>query len=569
VAEGDPAAEGRIIAELGVNPFVARLLVNRGITTPDSARLFIDAPLDSLLDPMTMTDMDKAVDRVIAARERKEKIVVYGDYDVDGVTATAILLRFFRAVGMETEYYIPLRAKEGYGLNIKALEQIAAAGARLVITVDTGINDLEAVANAAGMGLDVIVTDHHRPGDALPQAVAVLNPDRDDCPYECKSLSGAGVAFKLCMAVRRALGEKWMDKTKLPNLKRYLDMVAISAIADVTSLTGENRILALRGIEELDSTDKPGLDALKSVVMRDSGAVSARDIGFGIAPALNSAGRLGRADVGVELLLTEDKNKAFEIARFLEKENARRKDIQRAMLEEALAMAEKTVDPEKDRVVVLASDSWKSGVAGIVASQIVDRYHMPTALVCFENGMGKGSARSIPSFNITSGLGMVGDVLEKFGGHDMAAGFTVRRENFEAFKSRLLAIAEKEIRQDDLRPIARIDGEADVSCFDIATVRGMLALAPFGEGNPSPVFLARGVSFDEARYMGPEGQHVRLLSRGAAQAVGFNMARLFPTKEVSDTLYDIVFSPEINVWANIERVQLRLIDVRKSSGKRG
>lgn len=546
---------------LGLPPVVARLLANRGALDPESARLFLETPLESLEDPSLMADMDAAVDRVLSARRRKEKVVIYGDYDVDGITATATLIRFLRSIGVDTDFYIPERAKEGYGMNAAALDSIASDGAGLLITVDNGISDLEAVDHARSIGLDVLITDHHQPGAEIPSALAVLNPNRKDCQYPCKTLSGAGIAFKLCQAVRSALRHNGEKKENLPNLKRYLDMIAVSAIADLTPLTGENRTLARVGLREIAATDKTGLAALVMVTLSSQTRITARDVGYGLAPALNAAGRLGRADIGVELLLTNDRDRAWEIARFLESENKRRREIQDRMFAEALEMVKQKTDFEKDRAIALGSDKWHPGVAGIVASKIVNLYHLPTALVCFENGLGKGSARSIPAFNITDRLGRISDTLEKYGGHELAAGFSVKSENFEDFRDAFLSVAEKEIREEDLSPSIKIDMEVDPAIFTMDSVLSISALEPFGMGNPSPVFLSRDVRFADLKFIGREERHVRFSVNGRIPVVGFNMAD--KVKEAAgEQRLDIAYTPEISTWGGMEKIQLRLLDAR-------
>ncbi|MGK7346385.1 MAG: single-stranded-DNA-specific exonuclease RecJ [Candidatus Nitrospinota bacterium M3_3B_026] len=559
-----PCEADALAGALGVPPVVARLLAVRGMEDPDSARAYMEAPLSSMEDPLRMADMDRAVERIVRARARREKIVVYADYDVDGITAAAALIRFFRETGFTAGYYIPERLSEGYGLNTPAVERIAGEGAGLVITVDSGISGHAAVERANALGLDVIVTDHHQPGMRLPPAYAVLNPRRKDCPYPFKTLAGAGVAMKLLMALRSRLHEEGMGKAELPNLRKYLDLIALGTIADMVPLTGENRVMARHGLAQLSTTDKPGLAALARIALRGGGPVTARDAAFSLAPVLNAAGRLGRADTALNLLTTEDEGEARKLAAFLEGENLKRREAQREMFEQAVRMAEKTVDFARERIIVVGDEGWFSGVAGIVASKLVNRYHMPAAVVCFKDGVGTGSARSIHPFNITEGLGRASGALERYGGHRLAAGFTVRREKFAELKEALAAAAGDDLSPEDLVPEVEIDLAAEPSDFDMETVEALSALEPFGEGAPAPVFLSRGVAVKELRRMGREGASVRLSLDGGVEAVGFGMAELFAGARGPQERFDIVYTPEINAWGSSRRPRLRLIDARGS-----
>ncbi len=561
IAEGSREVERTLQTSLKLSPVIARLLLNRGARDVETASQFLDTPLKTLEDPLKMADMGKAVGRIIQAFEKNEKVVVFGDYDVDGVTSTALLLRFFGGLGMSVGYRIPERAREGYGLSVSAVNDIASEGAHLIITVDNGIMAFDAIDRACKLGLDVIVTDHHLPGATLPSAYAVLDPNRKDCDYPCKELAGVGIAFKLCMAIRGELHRRGMDKDRLPNLKRLLDIVAVGSIADMSKLTGENRTLVRHGLFEIEDTSKVGLKALKAVSSVNSGAVTARDIGFGLAPRLNAAGRLGKADVGVELLKTKDKKRAEEIAGFLDKENSRRKDIQLKMFCEAEDLTLAEIDTEKDMAIALGSDNWNAGIAGIVASKILERWRRPVALVCFDGDEGRGSARSIPGFNLADALGLCADTLERFGGHELAAGFTVKREKFEDFKAKFISIANESIKHDDLQPTLLIDGVFDPNLFTLEIVAATSALEPFGQGFPHPVFASLGVVVSKIRTMGSDGKHVRLTLKGGAEAVGFSMAERFVGAS-DGAKYDIAYTPEINIWQNTERVQLRLIDIK-------
>ncbi len=561
MAEGDPAAEKKICDELGLSPVIARILVNRGVKNVESVNRFLNPSLARLENPFAMADMHIAVERVLTALDLKEKIVVCGDYDADGITSTALLVSFFKEIGIDAGYHIPERGSDGYGLSVKAVETLASHGAKLLITVDNGISAFEAADRAKSLGLDLLITDHHLPGVKLPQAVAVLNPNRVDCGYPFKGLAGVGVAFKLATAVRNGLYLRGVEKEKLPNLKKLLDVVAIGSIADAAKLSGENRIMTSFGIEELSKTQKSGLLAIKDVAGLNS-AATCRDIGFGIAPRLNAAGRLGRADICVELLLTDDKQRAREISLKLDEENNRRKKTQAEVFRLAMQMAENTFDSENDKALILGADGWNAGVIGIVASMMVEKFNVPVALVCFNGETGRGSARSIQAFDITGGLNATSDKLIRFGGHKMAAGFSVTLKNFDDFKKNLLTFANEKLSSKDIAPAIDIDLALSPVDLDMELIKKINSLAPFGTGFTVPVFASHKVGTKNFKIMGANGQHVKFTLENGAEAIGFNMAELLLEKGMLDGPLDIVYTPEINKWRGTERIQLRLIDAR-------
>ena len=564
---GDQAAQERITSILGLHPVISHLLVNRGVTTPEEARLHLEGSLDSLLDPFIMAGMREAVDRIVTAKERGEKIVIYGDYDADGVTATALMLIFLRQTGFDAGYYIPERLTEGYGLNTAALDSIKASGAGLVITVDNGVNALDAVAHASAMGLDVIVTDHHKPGDLLPCAVAVLNPNRRDCAYPCKGLAGVGVAFKLVTALRNELHKRGAPKEGLPVLRRLLDLVVVGSIGDCAPLMEENRLLARYGLIELSATERVGLSALRKKGGLNGGAVSAREVAFTLAPRLNAAGRLGKADAGLELLLTGDIREGERLATALDDENRRRQDLQADTLEDALYLVEESLDPANDRAIVVGSERWSPGVAGLVASKLVEKFGLPSVVVCFKGDYGKGSARSVPAFDITEALGKVAAGLVKFGGHKMAAGFTIRRGEFDAFRESLLAVVAQTLKPEDTRPKIMIDIETEPELINKDLLTRIKVLEPFGEGNPAPVFMSRDVSFASSTVVGKDRNHTRLALPDGTCVMGFHMAERLGAVDAIGGRFDIVYTAEISVWRDTERVQFNLLDFRTSESR--
>ncbi len=564
VHPGDPEAESRIAPTLDLHPVISRLLVNRGVTTPEDARIHLQGGLESLHDPFMMAGMREAVDRIVTARASGEKIVIYGDYDVDGVTATALMLSFLRQTGFDAGYYIPERLTEGYGLNTEALNSIKASGAGLVITVDNGVNAVDAVERAVALGLDVIVTDHHKPGPQLPPAIATLNPNRHDCPYPCKDLAGVGVAFKLVTALRSELHRRGSPKEGLPVLRRLLDLVAVGSIGDCSPLKGENRLLTRHGLTELSGASRIGLVALKEKCGVNGGRVTSREVAFSLVPRLNAAGRLGKADVGLELLLTGDIREGKRIAAALDEENKLRQDLQSRTLEEALLAVETSLDPSRDRAIVVGSESWSPGVAGLVASKLTERFGLPSSVVCFEGDFGKGSARSVPAFDITEALGKVTAGIVRFGGHKMAAGFTIRRSEYEAFRESLMDVASRTLTLADARPKLMIDIETEPALINKDLLTRIKALEPFGEGNPTPVFMSRGVSFSSTTVVGKDRNHTRLALPDGTCVMGFHMADRLGAADTRSGRFDIVYTAEISVWKETERVQLNLLDFRIS-----
>jgi single-stranded-DNA-specific exonuclease len=564
VHTGDPEAQSRIASLLNLHPVISRLLVNRGVTTPEDARLHLEGGLDALHDPFMMAGMREAVERIITARAGGEKIVIYGDYDVDGVTATALMLSFLRQTGFDAGHYIPERLTEGYGLNTAALDSIKASGAGLVITVDNGVNALDAVAHAGSLGLDVIVTDHHKPGDILPAAVAVLNPNRRDCPYPCKGLAGVGVAFKLATALRSELYKRGASKEGLPVLRRLLDLVAVGSIGDCAPLMGENRLMARHGLTELSATERVGFVALKEKCGVNGASVTSREVAFALVPRLNAAGRLGKADIGLELLLTSDIREGKQIAAELDEENKRRQELQSHTVDEAMRVVAARIDLSKDRAIVVGSERWSPGVAGLVASKLVEKFCLPSAVVCFEGDYGKGSARSVPAFDITDALGKVTAGLVRFGGHRAAAGFTIRRSEYEAFRESLMDVASQTLTLADARPKIMIDMETEPAFINKDLLTRIKALEPFGEGNPAPVFMSRGLSFASSTVVGKDRNHARLALPGGTCVMGFHMADRLGAADTRNRRYDIVYTAELSVWRETERVQFNLLDFRKS-----
>jgi single-stranded-DNA-specific exonuclease len=549
----------RLARVLGVSPVVAQVMVNRGISDEAEARRFLHGGPESLPDPNLMLGMAKAVERIVTAIGGGEKITVYGDYDVDGVTATALLHRVLARLGGAVDYYIPERLNEGYGLNAAALESLCRSGTKLVVTVDCGISAADEVAAFAGR-MDIIVTDHHQPPEALPPAHAVLNPKQNGCNYPEKNLAGVGVAFKLCQALwRRLAGDE-------EQLNELLDLVAVGTIADIVPLTGENRLLVKLGLARLVATGNIGLQAMMKVAGLTADKLDAGKVGFIIAPRLNAAGRLSHAAAGVELLITGDSARAAELAAELDAENSRRQAVEKELLattEELLA----GTDPAAQKVLVLAGEDWHPGVIGIVASRLLDRYYRPVVMISVRDGIGKGSCRSIPGFDIYNALGQCADLLIQFGGHQYAAGLTIEAANIDRLRDRLSAIAAATLTAEDYQPVLNIDTRVALSEIDAALLQQLACLAPHGTGNPSPVFVCEQLAVTGVRPIGQEGRHLKLRvrrERASGDVIGWDMGGL-AARLNGDATIDLAFVPEFNEWQGQRSIQLKAHDVRVRS----
>lgn len=544
---------------------LATLLANRGITSEESARDYIEADFTRLHDPFLMKGMRNAVDRVIHALEKKEAITVFCDYDVDGVTSAAFLTHFFRDLNCPVEAYLPERQSEGYGLNADAVRKIREGGTGLMITADCGITGVKEVALANEIGLDVIVTDHHQVGEeGLPPAIAVLNPHRADCDYPYRFLSGVGLAFKLAIAVRNGLHSAGWPRERLPNLKRHLDLFALGTIADVAPLTGENHILTLHGLEMLSVTAKPGLVALKESA-GIVGNVDARSVGFALGPRLNAAGRLGRADSGLHLLTSTNLKEAKALAKELELTNMERKEIQEETLAEAESLFRDEINLQKDRVIVLASEIFHPGVIGIAASRLVDKYNRPTVLIALEEGQGKGSGRSIQKFNLFRAFTDCGEHLVQFGGHAYAAGLTIKEDRIEAFRNSMNEVGHRYLSEEDLIPEVRVDVALGLEEIDRSFYSRMTLLEPFGAENPVPCFLSQAVKLQEVKLIGKDKNHIRFRVRqgkGQIEGVGFGLAELLESVDVTKELFDIAYELNLNTWNGREKLEIKLVDLR-------
>ncbi|HET7296015.1 MAG TPA: single-stranded-DNA-specific exonuclease RecJ, partial [Gemmatimonadales bacterium] len=534
------------------------ILVQRGLGAPEHAKAFLRPDLERLSDPLAWADMPKAVALVAAAVRDGTPILVHGDYDVDGQCAAALLTRVLSSVGARVHAFVPHRLRDGYDFGEAGLREAQRLGAGLIITCDCGITAVQAVAAARAAGLAVIVTDHHLPGDVLPPASAVLDPRRADCPSADKDLCGTGVAFKLAQALVPALGLS-------PHLPlHFLDVVALATVADVVPLTGENRILVRHGLKMLADSRWTGVRALVDAAGLTGRPIKSGHVGFILAPRLNAAGRIGDAREGLRLLLSDDPQEAAAIARDLETLNARRQALDQRILDEAVELAERVLQPD-DRALVLAADDWHPGVIGIVASRLVERYGRPTFLVAWEGETGRGSGRSIAEFDLHGALQRVGHHLEKYGGHTMAAGLTIRRERYEAFRVAFLAVARDLLRPDDLVPAQRVDLELPLGLVSEELEKLIRYLEPCGPGNPAPVFGVRHARAVGARRVG--ANHLRFTlddESGVLPAIAFQWADAVPDHWLADRL-DVAFRLERDEWQGRATLQARVASMAPSA----
>ncbi len=550
--------------KLGISPLTSQILINRDITDLEQARVFLSSSLSNLHSPFLMADMEKAVNRIIDAIMQKEKILIYGDYDVDGITGTSALMIFLEKIGGLVNYYLPQRLKEGYGLNCEAIEKIGSMGVKLIITVDCGISDLQEVSLANEKRMDVIITDHHEPPDLLPPACAIINPKRKDCAFPFKFLAGAGVVLNLIIALRKSLKERnfWGDKNP-PNLKKYLDLIALGTIADIVPLVNENRIFAHFGLQQLRETEKIGISALKEVSgLNGNKVIDAGMVGFRLAPRINAAGRMGNAEAGVKLFTSRNEMEAEKIARMLNKKNGERQRIEEEVVREAKKMVEEDPSLLEGKSLVLAGNNWHPGVIGIGASRLVDAYDRPVVLIALdkEKGEGKGSARSIPAFHLYDSLKKCASHLINFGGHKYAAGLSIREEKIDDFSRAFGDIAREMLSDGDLSPVIEIDAEIELEEISFKAVTEMEKLAPFGYGNPDPVLASREVEVKNSLVVG--NNHLKMKVRDnkiTYDVIGFNMADDLPP---AGSRVRIAFSPQFNEWRGARSIQLKLKDLK-------
>ncbi len=536
----------------GYAPLVAMVLAARGMETLEQANQYLDCQA-TLMDPFRMREMDLAAGRVGLALTRGEKIAVFGDYDVDGITATCLLTDFLRTHGGDCVPYIPGRLEEGYGLNPIAIRQLHSQGVKLIVTVDCGITAVEEAELCAQLGIDLVITDHHECKAHLPQAVAVVDPHRPDCTYPHKDLSGVGVAFKLASA---------LCGSQEAVLRDYADMVCLGTVADVMPLRGENRVFVTRGLEALRHTNRPGILALMEQADCDREALTAASVGYTLAPRINAAGRMGQIELAVELFLTEDKHKADELARALCELNRERQSVEAEIYRQAVDMLPQGQLPD---AIVLADESWHQGVVGIVASRIAEEYCCPTFLVCLDGDHGKASSRSYGGFNLFSSLSALAPLLESYGGHELAAGFTITRQSIPAFREQISRLARAYYDDDTPRTVLEADCVVEPELLTIGNIHSLSQLEPCGNGCPKPVLVLQELTVDRISQVGG-GRHMRLRlvsGRYAMNGIWFS-ANAETASIAPGDVVDVAFVPQINEFRGERSVQLNVMDIRPS-----
>ncbi len=546
-----------------ISPLTAQILLNRELRDPEEITRFLHPSLAHLPEPAQMMGMEQAVARLIRAIQNQELITIYGDYDVDGTTATALLMNFFKSVGARVDFYIPHRVKEGYSLNEAALKKIREGGTRVVVTVDNGISAVREAEVARSLGIDLIITDHHEVPETLPPAYAILNPKQKGDSFPGKQLAGVGVAFYLLVGLRQALREAGALADREPNLRQALDLVAVGTIADMAPLTGINRILVREGLQVLQQTSRVGLKALKEVSGLEGDEVRADQVAFWIGPRINAVGRLEDAALGVRLLLSEDPGEARDLAQRLDGANQSRKELEDEIAQEAFAVIEAQGLHQRFRSLVVAQGHWHQGVIGIVASRLVEKFHLPSIVLTQDGGDWKGSARSIRGLHLVEALHACGDLLRKFGGHAYAAGLSLPQENLEKFQERFDQRVRAKLQEEDFQPSLTLDVESDLVALTPEFLEELRCLQPFGLGNPTPQFMLRGVTVQQSRIVGAKHLRLKVGAGGRSLgAIGFRLAGKLPKLGHQ---VDLVFFPEWNEYNGSKNIQLRLSDLRPAS----
>lgn len=558
VRKSDYRIQEKLVNQLNISSTLAMLLINRGYYDIKDARQFLEPSLADLVSPFKLTNMAEAVERINLAIIEKKHIVIYGDYDVDGITSTALITDVFNFLGVQVDYYIPDRMEEGYGLNIDAIQTLAQKGAQLIITVDCGISSVDEIALGKKLGLDFIITDHHQPPEELPDCL-IINPhlEKEDVPWQ--ELSGVGVAFKLA----QGLLERFSSETSSQEMLKYLDLAALGTIADIVPLVEENRIIVKFGLMQMASGNRMGLKALCESANIDYKNITSSAVAYFLAPRLNACGRIGDATLGVKLLLSKSEDEAREIAQFLNKENQNRQSIESKIIREAEDML-REFDFEKNKVIILKGKDWHQGVIGIVASRLVEKYYRPVIILTHNNDTYKGSGRSIPGFHLHQALTACGDLLETFGGHSQAAGLSLKEENIKAFIERINGIASEMLNENDFLPILDVDGEINLDEADFSLLDEIAKLEPFGFGNPEPLLAYRRGKITDWKQVGNTGVHLKLKVKAGKSlwdAIGFNMGGYSEVAASKEPL-DLAFVLDKNQWNGKKTLQLVLKDIK-------
>ena len=556
IFEPDKNKIEEIKSKYKVNQLLATILANRNILKEEDIRLFLNPTRNDFYNPFFITDMDIAVNRIIKAIENKENITIYGDYDVDGITSITVLKSFLNDIGVETNTYIPNRLIEGYGLNKEAINKISKKGCNLMITVDCGISAIEEIEYANSLGIETIITDHHEAGNEIPKAIAVIDNKRKDSKYPFRELAGVGVVFKLIQAIGITL------KLKEESYLKYLDIVCIGTISDIVPLVDENRVIAKLGLLLVAQTKNIGLRS----IINSSGynKIDSNTISFGVAPRINACGRMGKAEEALELFLSKDKNEVNELTNKLNEHNRKRQETEKTIFENAVEKI-KEEHLDENKAIIVGGENWHHGVIGIVSSKITEMYFKPSILFSFEeDGIGKGSGRSIPGFDLHEALMKCSDTIEKFGGHSMAVGITVKKDNLEKFKKEFEQIATQS-KIDEIIPIINIDAKVDLSDIDKEMVESLKQLEPFGEANKMPVFAFKNLKIDSIRALS-EGKHLKLTLKDnnyIINAIGFNIGYLANEYRIGDKI-DVAGVLEINTFNGVDNLQINIKDIMKS-----
>ena len=554
IYETDEAKINRISQKYNLNKLLLSIIINRNIREED-IEVFLNPTRNNFHDPFLMPDMEIAVERIITAINNKDKIIIYGDYDVDGITSITVLKSFFEDRGIKVDQYIPNRLAEGYGLNKPAIDEIAKNNYNLMITVDCGISGIEEIEYANSLGLEIIVTDHHEVGDKLPNAIAVVNAKRKDNQYPCRDLAGVGVVFKLIQAIGIKLGLEEKEYLK------YLDIVCVGTISDIVPLVDENRVIAKLGLMLVKQTKNMGLKSL--LISSGYKNIDSNTISFGVAPRINACGRMGHADEALKLFLSKDIYEVNELTKKLNDYNSLRQEKEKAIYEDAINQIETNKLNEKNAIII-AGENWHHGVIGIVSSKITELYFKPSILLCYEDDLAKGSGRSIPGFDLHEALMKCQNTIERFGGHSMAVGITIKRDKFEEFSEQFEKIA-KDAKIDEIIPIINIDAKINLSEINKEMVASLKQLEPFGEGNKTPIFAFKNLKIDSIRALS-EGKHIKMTLKDGnviINAIGFNLGYLADEYRIGDKI-DVVGTLEINSFNGVDNLQINIKDVMKS-----
>lgn len=553
--------ETNLSKKINISPEISQILNNRGIENEKDAEIFMNPSLEYLRDPFLMKDMKKSTERIKKAIENKERIYIYGDYDVDGVSSTSILYLYFKSIGFPVKYYIPNRLEEGYGINEDAIKKIHYDGCDLIITVDCGITSVKEVELANELGIDVIITDHHECQSEIPDAYAIVNPKQEDCNYPFDMLCGCGVAFKMI----QALTDEEEFKTSMFD---YLEIVTLATICDIVPLIDENRIIVKNGLKLMKEGKNLGLRELIKVCGIETNKIGSSHIGFSIGPRINASGRLGYSYLGVQLFTTDNEDEAKEIANILEGKNIERQMIESKMYKEAEEILSSDERFKDDKVLVIAKEGWQHGIIGIVASKLTEKYYKPTILLTIEDGEATGSARSIKGFSIFDALVSCKDLMNKFGGHEQAAGLALDAKNIDELRVRINEIADYNLSKEDLIENIKVEYELKEDSATLDLVDNLHKLEPFGLSNPSPRFIMRDLLLTNIFKMGKNKQHLKIIveNKKSYECVGFNMAYLADNFQLGDKV-DILFQVDENNYNNERKVQFLLKDIRLSHPK--